>query len=292
MRRLFPVLLVAGCGYHEVELSRCFPDCGGSLGPSEDGGVEGEEDLGLAIEVDWATPNTLAIRWPTASIPESVTGYAIELGSIEWGSAQDRRLADRGHGRTVVSELAPDTEYVTIVRGLLSGGSVIVGRATLHTAVDVGRALTIYSEGESPTRTGFQLAGPPATHAGSDALWFTQAGLGGGDGPGLSGMNLGNEAIGDAEESAFLELFIRIDPNGPGLVPFSTRLSAGAGSWSAEVLVPAGGGWHRIQAPLSAHIGEGATRFQIAGHNVTGFGIEASWPAGATIVVDDLRLRY
>jgi hypothetical protein len=291
VRHAWPLLaLLFACDYQELELSRCWPDCGSSS--SMDGG-DGEEDLGLSLSIVWVTPHNVALEWPNA-VPADLERYALSVGGRRWDQTWDPRLADRSTTQTTVSGLNPGESHLVVLRGIRSGGaSVVVARGNFDTPVEPAGAVVLYAEGEAPPRTGFVLNNPPSTHAGTGALWFDADTLGQGDAPALTGLNTNVAGLIAARDTAYLELWIRVLPDGGGVVPLTTRLVAGGlGHDCDQALAPIQAGWHRLQVPLRMHRREGGNTLDLSAGTITGLALEATWPAGATIIVDDLRLRY
>lgn len=282
--------LLLACDYQELELSRCWPDCGSST-PADAGGDEA--DLGLSLVIEWVTPHNVALSWPS-TVPEDLERYELNLGNVRWDQAWDPRLADRSTTQTTVLGLSPGESHPVVLRGIRSGGAtVIVARGNFNTPVEPAGAVVLYAEGEAPPRTGFTLNSPPSTHAGTGALWFDADTLGQGDAPALTGLSTNVAGLITARDTAYLEFWIRVLPDGGGLVPLTTRLVAGGFGYDCDqALAPSQAGWHRVQVPLRVHQREGGNTLDLSASTITGFALEAPWPTGAAIIVDDLRLRY
>lgn len=291
MRWAWPLLgLLLACDYQELELSRCWPDCGGTT--TADAG-DTEDDLGLSLVIDWVTPHSVALAWPNAA-PSDVERYELTIGGVTWDRTWDPQLAARGTTQTTVLGLSPGANQEALLRGIRSGGgSVIIARGNFDTPPEPGGAVVLYAEGEAPPRTGFLLNGPPTTHAGTGALWFDADAVGQGDAPSLTGLSTNVAGLIAARDRAYLELWIRVLPDGRGVVPLTTRLVAGGLGYDCDrALAPTQPGWHRVQVPLRVHQREGGNDLDLSATSVTGFALAATWPAGSTIVIDDLQLRY
>lgn len=283
------VALAAACGYQDHELAPCWPSCdGGTVGtPGADAGEA------LALTVAWTTPHSVALSWPSG-VPADVTGYSLTVGDVTWDARHDPRLGARGTTQAVVLGLTPGTTSAATLTGLTAGGDRVVARGVVVTPAEATATLTIYAEGDAPPRTVLMQGGAPDTHAGTSALWFAAASVGAGDGPALSGLTLGGAALEAAVDRAYLELWLRVWPSGGAIVPLTTQLYVdGVAFRTSALLVPAQGGWHRLQVPLVEHRREGGVALTLPrGALVTGLALEAAWLAGTTVVVDDLALRY
>lgn len=283
------VALAAACGYQDHELATCWPSCdGGTVGtPGADAGEA------LALTVTWTTPHSVALSWPS-TVPAEVTGYSLTVGDVTWDARHDPRLGARATTQAVILGLTPGTTSAATLTGLTAGGARVVARGTVVTPAEATATLTIYAEGDAPPRTVLMQGGPPDTHAGSSALWFTAASVGAGDGPALSGLTLGGAALEAAVGGAYLELWLRVWPSGGAIVPLTTQLYVdGVAFRTSALLVPAQAGWHRLQVPLTEHRREGGAALTLArGALVTGLALEGAWPAGTTVIVDDLALRH
>ena len=283
------VALATACGYQDHELAPCWPSCdGGAVDvPEADAGEA------LALTIAWTTPHSVALSWPSG-VPAEVTGYSLTVGDVTWDARHDPRLGARATTQAVVLGLAPGTTSAATLTGLTAGGDRVVARGVVVTPADASTTLTIYAEGDAPPRTVLMQGGTPDTHAGTSALWFTAASVGAGDGPALSGLTLGGAALEAAVGRAYLELWLRVWPSGGAIVPLTTQLYVdGVAFRTSALLVPAQPGWHRLQVPMTEHRREGGAALTLTpGALVTGLALEAAWPAGTTVIVDDLALRY
>lgn len=294
-RSLIAPLALAACGYQEVELSDCWPTCGDAAVSDDDGG-EGPEELGRVLNVDWVTPHSAAIGW-TGAVPGALTSFRVNLGALSWTSAEDPQLGSGSTTETTILGLEPARRYSVVIEGQSEPSGPtrwVVARGTVLTPSIPGGLLSIYDEGDAPPRTVLMNGGAPDVHRGTAALWFTSAGAGGGDAPSLSGLSTNVPGLLAAANTAYLEFWVRLLPDGTGIGGFGTRLTAGGqGYVQARTLVPPIGGWHRVEVPLFVHRREGGAALDLATAGpITGLGLEASWPAGGTIILDELALRY
>ena len=277
------LFMVTGCRFSEVELSDCWPMC--DAGPDESG---------LEVLLVYATPNTLALDWKSDMLPEDRGQVEVLLeasgSSVQWTNASDPGLSTRD--ATTVLGLLADTEYEIEVRGITANGSIWMATGTHRTTPEPSASLTVFAESaEGLTYQGFSREGDvPAVHSGNTALWFDTESLQGGS-PRVSGFSVPQENMSFSGDP-FLEVWIRVLPSQvlPG-VTLQLFTNEQVFMHSTQT-VPSADQWHQWQIPLSTFLDAAGNHPLAEGTMLRGFGLDAAWSISATVVVDDISVRF
>ncbi len=315
-------LVLASCGRISFEshdagivdgntgIARCFADPGSTSTLSLD-----------VFEVEYATPNTLRLRWESTDPMDEFSQYEVHLMDSEQAECQVQRFDSSsnpglgyfrsptvGHQitSTSIGQLAPQTTYVVqlIVRDR-NGGELSSALVSAQTAPPPSGQVVLFSEDDT---AGYSIpsdltyASGPA-YAGSQYYEFLSPCEGN-----ACFENLRRQAIDVSLASMTEEDF------GRAYYEFALASSGAEHSyWSqarlmfqqadgsrelfvyAPFVLKAGDNYHLYQIPLQAFGQEGLSvplTYESAKLAVYEFTVGGSWPLGETVRLDELRIRW
>lgn len=269
-----------------------------------------------ALSSIWMTPNQIRWGWTTEGVAEDFVELRIEIGAaaeeiragaprvVTWTENPELGSFRIGaYGRTVQTttfDHPPDSDVfarVVVIDGL--GGRSESEIISVHTPPVPVDSFLIFADDETP---GFSLPESLARTTtnpfeGTHAYEYTQTCGGGADecweNLRRQGLGIDLSTITDARlDTAYVEWSEQISPPGAHALWAGVRfMFAGSSThvgyegWAAR----ADGAYRTYQIPLRRL---GVTVEMLGASNLREFGVGASWPVGATIRWDEVRIFY
>lgn len=293
----------------DTDIARCFPEAGGTSSVSLE-----------AFGLEFSTPNTLRLEWETSDPAGVFLNYEILLLEAEQSDCDVRRfnpttnpalayfrgpVTDHKISATSIGPLVSDTEYVAQLLAHDRNGELIASELLeVRTSLDPTEEVILFSEEETagysiPSEMLYQSG---QAFAGSQYYEYISACVD------SCFENLRRQDIGvslaEMSEAEFASAYYEFALASSGAehsIWSQGRLSFVQSDGSHELFVyapfalRADGEYSVYQIPLSAFGQDELTvplTYEIAKRSVYEFTVGGTWPAGETIRLDELRIRW